>query len=125
MNHPKLSRRVIFLIKLQLSYRKREPMSMPRLLAIASKIKGFGAPFASRPPAATLPGLAWTNLPEFPSVSSGFHPAQALGVSPLLRPCFSQGAHSALPRGPPCPQAKIGSEAMEVSARLRISSIDV
>ncbi len=60
-------------------------------------IEGFGAPLASRPPTATLPGQAshpkksfalaqctfwgprWTNLPEFPSVSSGFHPAQALG----------------------------------------------
>jgi hypothetical protein len=47
--------------------------------ALSNHTKASGASFASRLPAATFPGLAWTNLPEFPSGSSGFHPAQALG----------------------------------------------
>ena len=46
---------------------------------------GLGAPLAPRPLAATLPGLAWMNLPEFPPVSSGFHPAQALGGASVLQ----------------------------------------
>ncbi len=58
------------------------------------------------------------NLPEFPSVSSGFHPTQALGGCPLLRPCSAQGTHSALPteRRPSRFRAKIASEAMEIAA---------
>ena len=50
--------------------------------------QGFGAPFAPRPPAATLPGLA--------SVSSGFHPAQALGGYPAAPSMFRSGS----PLGP-------------------------
>ena len=49
-------------------------------------ITGFEAPIAPRSLAATLPGLARMNLPEFPSVSSGFHPAQVLGGCPC---CFA------------------------------------
>lgn len=53
---------------------------------------GLGIPFASRSPAATLPGLAWTNLPEFPSVSSGLRPVQALGGYPAASSMFRSGS---------------------------------
>jgi hypothetical protein len=53
---------------------------------------GFGTFFASGPLTATLPGLAWMNLPEFPSVSSGFDPAQVLGGYPAAPSMFRSGS---------------------------------
>ncbi len=66
----------------------------PRWIRIGRELSrgiGFGIPFAPRPLAATLPGLVWTNLPEFPSVSSGFHPAQVLGGYPAAPAMFRSG----------------------------------
>ncbi len=54
--------------------------------------RASGASFVPRPPTATLPGLAWMNLPEFPAVSSGFHPAQARGGYPAAPSMFRSGS---------------------------------
>ncbi len=78
----------------------RIPRSTPAPAMLSSGLPSLHGPLRKSPerfgPAATLPGLAWTNLPEFPPVSSGFHPAHALGGDPAAPAIAAQGALPAL-----------------------------
>jgi hypothetical protein len=91
--------------------------------------RASGISFAPRPPAAALPGLAWTNLPDLRLAVGGLRLSS--GATP--RRVFRCSVHFALSKPPqPTPDAKgagvperkIGSEALEASAKLRKSSID-
>ena len=98
-----------------------------------------GLPSLHGPPAATLPGLAWTNLPDLRLAVGGLRLSS--GASPRRVPrCSVQqpagqaikmgNAEGELPqltpdaKGGAVPERKFGSEALEGSAKLRKSSIE-
>ncbi len=94
----------------------------PLPLGFGDFLRSTGLP--QRP---TGPALARTfRISDWPWADSGFHAALTSVGCPLLRPCCAQQAPSAHGErtGGGVPERRIGSEALEPSAKLRKSSVD-
>ncbi len=98
-----------------------------------------GLPSLHGPPTATLPGLAWTNLPDLRLAVGGLRLSSGASPRRVPRCSVQQPAGQAVKMGnaqgePPqptpdakgagVPERKIGSEALEASVKLRRSSIE-